>query len=134
MQRLTIIGHLGQDAEIKDFKDNQVINFSVAVTESYVDKSTNEKKSNTTWFECAKWGNNTSVAQFLKKGQQVLVEGKPQARAWQKPDATIASSLGINVFDIKLLGSSKSESNNLPQPHNADHPTNRPPANQSKPQ
>jgi single-strand DNA-binding protein len=115
MQRLTIIGHIGQDSVVKDLGSNQVINFSVAVSETYVNKTTNEKITNTTWYECAKWGNNTSIAQYLKKGQQVFIEGKPSARAWQKEDGSLVSVLGINVFDITLLGSSKSEGNSTAQ-------------------
>ena len=113
MQRIELIGHIGQDAEVKDFNDNQVINFSVAVTESYTNKQ-GEKISNTTWYECAKWGNNTSVAQYLKKGTQVFVSGKPQSRAWQKEDGTLVSNLGVNVFNLTLLGS-KNENQNQSQ-------------------
>lgn len=109
MQRLEIIGHLGNDAEVKDLGQNQVINFSVAVSETYTNKTTNEKITKTTWFECAKWGNNTAVAQYLKKGQQVFISGTPIARAWQKEDGTLVSVLGVNVLSLQLLGSSKSE-------------------------
>ena len=116
MQRLTIIGHLGNDAEVKDLGQNQVINFSVAVSESYVSKQTNEKVTNTTWYEVAKWGNNTAIAQYLKKGTQVLVEGKPTARAWQKEDASLVSVLGINALNVTLLGSAKSDGATSPQP------------------
>lgn len=56
MNRQEFIGHIGNDAEVKDLGTNQVINFSVAISESYVNKTTNEKITNTTWFECAKWG------------------------------------------------------------------------------
>lgn len=115
MQRLTIIGFIGNDSEVKDLGQNQVINFSVAVSESYVSKTTNEKVTNTTWYECAKWGNNTAIAQYLKKGTQVLVEGKPTARAWQKEDGSLISVLGINVLNVTLLGGAKSESASNPQ-------------------
>lgn len=129
MQRLSIIGHIGSDAVVKDLGQNQVINFNVAVSESYINKSTNEKVTNTTWYECAKWGNNTSIAQYLKKGQQVMVEGKPTARAWQKEDTTIISVLGINVFDVRLLGS-KPEGTSAPaqaqQPSNSFADTPKP--------
>jgi single-strand DNA-binding protein len=121
MQRIEIIGHIGQDAEIKEFQNNQVINFSVAVTESYTNKSTGEKTSNTTWFECAKWGNQTQIANFLKKGQQVFISGKPQARAWTKQDGTLVANLGVNVFDIKLLGSNNN--NNAQQTNTATSPS-----------
>ena len=109
MNRLEIIGHIGNDAEIKDFGTNQVINFSVAVSESYTNKQ-NEKVTSTMWFECAKWGNNTSVAQYLKKGTQVYVSGKPNNRAWVNEQGEAKSVNGINVFDIQLLGS-RQESN-----------------------
>lgn len=118
MQRLTIIGYLGQDSEVKDFGQNQVINFSVAVSEIYTNKTTNEKVVNTTWYDCAKWGNNTSVAQFLKKGTQVLVEGKPTARAWQKEDGSLVTVLGVNVQNLSLLGGAKTEAP-IPTPTNA---------------
>jgi len=114
MQRIEIIGHIGQDAEVKDFGENQVINFSVAVSESYINRQ-GEKVSNTSWYECAKWGNNIAVAQYLKKGTQVFVSGKPQSRAWQKDDGTLVSNLGINVFSLQLLGS---KNDNQPQQQN----------------
>jgi len=124
MQRLQLIGHLGSDAEVKDLGHNQVINFSVAVSETYVKKDTNEKVTNTTWYECAKWGNNTSVAQFLKKGQQVMVEGKPTARSWQKEDGSIVSVLGVSVLNLTLLGKAESNSNGTSAP--ASQPTTSP--------
>lgn len=118
MQKTEIIGYLGQDAVVKDLGTNQVINFSVAVSESYVNKTTGEKITNTVWYECAKWGNNTSVAQYLKKGTQVYISGKPTARAWQNEQGNIIPVLGITVYELELLGGGKSESssnqNNAP--------------------
>ena len=112
MNRLEVIGHLGNDAEVKDLGNNQVINFSVAVSESYLNKVTNEKVTNTMWFECAKWGNNTSIAQYLKKGTQVYVSGKPNNRGWLNEQGEIKTVNGINVFDIQLLGSKQDNTQN----------------------
>lgn len=124
MQRLTIIGFIGNDSEVKDLGQNQVINFSVAVSETYVNKTTNEKVTNTTWYECAKWGNNTAIAQYLKKGTQVLVEGKPTARAWQKEDGSLISVLGINALNVTLLGSAKNENSPTTNQSQAQVPSN----------
>ncbi len=115
MNRTEIIGFLGNDSEVKDLGTNQVINFSVAVSESYVNKTTNEKITNTTWYECAKWGNNTQIAQYLKKGQQVYIMGKPNNRAWQNEQGDIKVVNGVLVNEIKLLGSKQSNDNNTPQ-------------------
>ena len=116
MNRIEIIGHIGQNAEIKDLGANQVINFSVAVSESYI--KNNEKVQLTTWFECAKWGNQTAIAQFLKKGTQVFVSGKPNNRGWLNDQGEVKVVNGINVMSIELLGSKNndSETQNTPQP------------------
>lgn len=117
MNRHTIIGRIGNDAEIKDFGGNQVINFSVAVTESYNNKQTGEKVVNTTWIECSKWGNNTAIAQYLTKGTQILVEGKPNNRAYVKDDGTVVVVNGINVQNIMLLGSKNDSAQTQQQKH-----------------
>lgn len=118
MNRLEIIGHIGNDAEIKDLGTNQVINFSVAVSESYTNKQ-NEKVTSTMWFECAKWGNSTSIAQYLKKGTQVYVSGKPNNRGWVNEQGEAKIVNGITVFDIQLLGSkTESTQSNAPAPAN----------------
>lgn len=105
MNRLEIIGHIGNDAEVKDLGNNQVISFNVAVTEKWKDKQSGEVKSKTDWFQCAKWGNNTSLAQYLKKGTQVYVSGKAEAKSYVGNDGQLKQVLALNVNDIKLLGS-----------------------------
>jgi len=109
MQRIEIIGHIGNDAEMKDFNNNQVINFSVAVYENYTNKE-GVKVSKTTWYECAKWGNQTQIAPYLKKGTQVFVSGIPNARSWVNSNGETIVTMGITVNNIQLLGS-KNESN-----------------------
>lgn len=108
MQRIEIIGHIGNDAEIKDFNNNQVINFSVAVSENYTNKE-GVKVSKTSWYECAKWGNQTQIAPYLKKGTQVFVSGAPTARSWVNSNGETIVRMGITVNNIQLLGS-KNES------------------------
>jgi len=124
MIKIQIIGNIGRDAEVKDFNDNQIITFPVAVSETYTNKQ-GEKVTNTVWFEVSKWGNNTAVAKYIKKGNQIYVEGKVNNRAYVKEgDGSIVVVNGITAFDIQLLGS-KSDSG-LSQSH---VPTERPQAN-----
>lgn len=103
MNRLEIIGHIGNDAEVKDLGNNQVISFNVAVTEKWKDKQSGEVKSKTDWFQCAKWGNNTTLAQYLKKGTQVYISGKAEAKSYVGNDGQLKQVLALNVNDIKLL-------------------------------
>lgn len=126
MEQITIIGTLGADAEVKDLTSNQVIEFSVAVSENWTDKQ-GQKQSKTTWFSCAKWGNNTSVAQYIKKGDKIFVQGKTANRAYLKADGTAQVVNGITVDRIMLLGSKNENATATdpkPQPSNsfADEP------------
>jgi len=88
---------------VKDLGTNQVINFSVAVSEKYKDAQ-GEKVEKTIWFECAKWGNSTAIAQYIKKGDMIYIEGKVNNRAWVNDQGEAQIVNGINVFDIQLLG------------------------------
>lgn len=107
MQRLEILGHVGADAQIKDLGNNQVISFNVAVSESFTQNG--EKQTKTTWFDCSKWGNNTGIAQYIKKGDLIFVSGKVNNRAYLKDDGTAQVVNGITVFEINLLGTNKTE-------------------------
>ena len=114
MQNISIIGRIGQDAEVKELGNNQVINFSVAVSESFTKNG--QKETKTTWFEIAKWGNSTAVAQYIKKGGQIYISGKPNNRAYAKDDGTIMVVNGINAFEIELLGDKGDSSQTNQQP------------------
>jgi single-strand DNA-binding protein len=109
MRVLTIIGNLGADAKIGQHEKKQVINFSVAVNESYVnaDGVVSEK---TEWVECSKWvkeGGSTKVASYLKKGTQVYVSGLPGLNMYDKKDGGKGQSQTLTVRELKLLGGVK---------------------------
>lgn len=100
MIKLMVIGNLGKDATVNTVNNKNVINFSVAHTEKYNDK---EK---TTWVECAYWSEKTGIAPYLKKGQQVYVEGQPEVRTWES-NGKSGASLQIRVISVQLLGGKK---------------------------
>ena len=110
LNKTQIIGHIGKDAEVKDFGNNQVINFSVAVTKKWKNKS-GEEQSKTTWFEVSKWGNNTTLSNYLTKGTQVYVEGEIESDAFVSNQSGEAKGvLRLNAFNIQLLGSNRGKS------------------------
>lgn len=104
MIRLEFIGTLGKDAIVKEVGDKKVINFSVAVNEHST--AGGEK---TIWIECAKWGEKTGVAPFLKKGVKVFVDGRPEIKHYQKQDGTTGTSLTVQVASIELLGGNQQQ-------------------------
>ena len=104
MIKLQAIGHLGKDCITNTVNGKNVINFSVAHSEKYRDAQGNQVER-TTCVECAYWTDRTAIAQYLRKGTQVYVEGAPEVRTYPKNDGTTGASLTMRVFNIQLLGS-----------------------------
>jgi single-strand DNA-binding protein len=110
-QRIQVIGTVGKDATVKTLTSGgQVLSFSVATNKSYRDKS-GEKKQITTWFNVSKFYKDNEpirVADYIKKGGLITVEGEVSARAYMvagnpEPQA----SLEIRADEIVLLGIKK---------------------------
>ena len=77
LNRATIIGYLGNDAEVRNGKNNQnFTTFSVATKTSYKDKESGEYISHTEWHRCIVFGKFGEFAATLKKGAHVQVEGE----------------------------------------------------------
>jgi single-strand DNA-binding protein len=77
LNRATLIGYLGNDAEIRNGKsDQKFITFSVATKTSYKDKESGEYVSHTEWHRCIVFGKFGEFAATLKKGAHVQVEGE----------------------------------------------------------
>lgn len=106
MIKTTMIGHLGKDAIIKEFNGKTVINFSVAHTESFKNAE-GTKTEKTIWAACAYWSEKVSIAQYLKKGTQVYVEGIPSIDTYTDRDGRAIANFKLRVHQIQLLGSAK---------------------------
>ena len=102
MEQLTITGHVGQDAKIKDSNDGQFIVFSVAVPEKYT-KANGEKVERTNWYNCTYWPKRTTIAEYLKKGTKVLIQGKPTYGTYQDKQNETQIDVGIRVNNVELL-------------------------------
>ena len=71
MLKVSIIGHLGQDAQLKTFNNVNYVSFSVAHTEKWKDKSGNDVEK-TQWVSCLKRiGDSDKLVQLMKKGSKV---------------------------------------------------------------
>jgi len=128
LNKVMLIGRLGQDPEIKDVGNSQVANFSIATNESWTDKQ-GEKQERTEWHNCQAWGKLADLAgRYLFKGNQVYVEGSIQTREWLKNDEKRYST-EIKVFKIEFLESKSSSDDSVyeepaPQPKPANDQSN----------
>lgn len=99
----TIVGRIIKNAEIITLKDDKkVVNFSVAVNDSYKTKQ-GERIEQTTFFNCTYWL-SPKVAEFLTKGTLVELSGKVSSNAWIGKDGEIRSGLNFHTSQIKFHG------------------------------
>ena len=101
---MEIIGRITADANVKTLKDERkVVNFNVAVNESFKPKGSNETKKFTTFFQCAYWI-NAAIAPFLTKGSLVQLNGRLGVNAYKDMHGEPKASLNFHVNSIKLHG------------------------------
>lgn len=103
MQNITLIGHLGKDAELRyTAAGNALVNFTVAVSENR--KVGDAWKEETEWFRVAWFGDSAErQAQYLSKGGLVYVTGKLKTRSWDKDDGTKGYSTEIMADRVLSL-------------------------------
>lgn len=85
LNRAQVIGHLGQDPEIRYMPDGTAAcNLSIATSEKWKDKNTGEMKEATEWHRISMFGRTAEVAaEYLRKGSMVYIEGQLRTRKWQ---------------------------------------------------
>lgn len=108
MLKAEFVGHIGSDAEIKDFNGKRYIAFNVATSERFKDTQGNPV-SRTTWVSCLKPGDG-AVVNYLKKGTQVFCRGNLTAKAYTGRNG-IEVGLNCTVTELELLGSKQEQQN-----------------------
>ncbi|HHN75428.1 MAG TPA: single-stranded DNA-binding protein [Acidobacteria bacterium] len=105
MAKITIIGNLGRDAELKYLgSGTPVAEFSVATNEQWKDRSGNPQE-HTQWFRISLWGKQAeSLKPYLLKGKQVYVDGRLRVREYNDRDGNKRFSCDVRADTIQLLG------------------------------
>lgn len=100
---MNIVGRITKNAEVNALaNDKTVVNFSVAINDSYRNKQ-GERVDQTTFYNCSYWI-SSNVAKILTKGTLVELTGKPSASAWIGKDGEIRSGLNFLTSLIKVHG------------------------------
>ena len=116
MVRMQAIGNLGKDAVTNTVNGKTVINFTLAHTEKGRDRDAQgNPKDKTIWVDCAYWTERTAVAQYLKKGTQIYVEGQPDIRTYTTQDGRQGASLTLRVGNLQLLGGRSGDASSVDQ-------------------
>ncbi|RMF17638.1 MAG: single-stranded DNA-binding protein [Alphaproteobacteria bacterium] len=85
VNKVILVGNLGRDPEVRSLNDgSQVVQLSVATSDTWKDKTTGERRERTEWHRVVIFNENLGrVAQnYLRKGSKVYLEGQLQTRKW----------------------------------------------------
>lgn len=100
---MNITGRLTRNAEVRTLSnEKQVVNFSVAVNDSYQNKE-GERIEQTAFFDCSYWI-TPNVARLLTKGSLVELTGRISVRAWTDMDGKARAGLNFHTSQIKFHG------------------------------
>jgi len=99
-----LIGRLGKDPEVKMFGEKKKASFSIATTDSYKNAK-GEKVEDTQWHNIVLWGGLATIAEkYLKKGNEVALEGKLVHRVYETTAGEKKFFTEINANDLVMLG------------------------------
>ena len=119
LNKVMLIGRLGQDPEVRSTQDGRSLcTFSLATSENWNDKNTGEKREKTEWHRVVVFNEGlvNIIQQYVKKGSNVFIEGQLQTRKWEDKDGiekytTEVVLQGFNstfkMLDTKNSGSSE---------------------------
>jgi single-strand DNA-binding protein len=105
INKVILVGNLGKDPEVRHLEGgNSVANFTLATNEYYKDKQ-GTRVERTEWHNIAAWRGLAEMAEkYLKKGQQVYVEGKIRTRQYQDKENQTRYITEIIADEITMLG------------------------------
>lgn len=112
LNKVMLIGHLGDDIKIHYFEGGGAIGrFPLATDESYTNKSTGEKVSNTEWHNIIVRNKAAEICKkYLSKGDKIYVEGRIKTRKWNSEEGTERYTTEINVNEFTFLTTKKDSS------------------------
>jgi len=104
---MEITARVTADAKVNTLKDErQVVNFNVAINDSYKPKDGSEIKKMATFIQCAYWI-NPAIAKHLTKGTLVELYGRIGVNAYKDMQGEPKATLTFHVNNIKMHGKGK---------------------------
>lgn len=105
LNKVMLIGHLGENVKMHYFENGSCVGrFSLATNEVYVNKTTNEKITNTEWHQIVVKNKAAEICEkHLSKGDKIYIEGRLRSRQWQAEDGSSKSLVEIHVNDFVFM-------------------------------
>lgn len=114
VNKVILVGTLGKDPETKSFANGgSVTQFSIATSEVWNDKQTNERKELTEWHRIVANNKLGEIAQqYLRKGSKVYIEGSLRTRQWTDQNGSERYATEIRMANMQMLDSKNQQDSN----------------------
>jgi single-strand DNA-binding protein len=116
--KVILAGNLARDIEVRYAGANNTAigNTAIATNRKYKG-SDGEQKEEVMFIDITFFGRTAEVAnQYLKKGSQILIEGRLVLDQWTATDGTKRSKHSVSVESMQMLGSKDASQDGYKQP------------------
>ena len=115
LNKVMLIGHLGDDIKMHYFEGGGCVGrFSLATNETYTDKSSGEKVTNTDWHNILVRNKAAEICQkYLSKGDKVYLEGRLKTRKWTAENGQDRYTTEVNVDEFTFLNTGKGKQDSI---------------------
>jgi single-strand DNA-binding protein len=106
INKVILIGNLGKDPEVRHLENGAAVaNLPIATSETYKDRKTGEKVTQTEWHTIVLWRGLADIAEkYLHKGDKIYIEGKLRTRSWQDQDGNNRYTTEVVADNLTMLG------------------------------
>jgi single-strand DNA-binding protein len=121
--KVILMGNLTRDVEMRSTPSGQsVANFSLAVTRSWRDQN-GQQQDQTSFINCVAWGKaGEIIAQYVSKGQALLVSGRLDQRSYEDKDGNKRQAVEVVVEDFNFVGGrGDSDGSSAPSQHSSSN-------------
>ncbi|MFL0353416.1 single-stranded DNA-binding protein [Xanthomarina sp. GH4-25] len=127
LNKVMLIGHLGDVVKMHYFDGGNCIGrFPLATNETYTNKQTNERITNTEWHNIVVRNKAAEICEkYLTKGDKVYIEGRIKTRKWQDDSGNDRYSTEIHCTDFTFLTTKNESGNNQPANQEAQKPADQ---------
>lgn len=117
VNQATVLGNLGGDPEIRYLENGTAVTrISVATSEKWKDKNTQETKESVEWHSITAFGRLAEViGEYCRKGSKVYIQGKLKTSSWEQ-DGQKKYRTEIVARELQMLDSKGQQSDRPPNP------------------
>lgn len=112
LNKVMLMGHLGDEVKIHYFEGgNCLARFPIATNESYTNKTTGARVSNTEWHNIVVKNKLAEICEkYLSKGDLIYLEGRIKTRQWKDDANNKKYTTEINVTELQFINTTKNKS------------------------